>query len=381
MKIQDNVGKLRSFIGLLVKARVKDSTGWRKWRSRETNEKLMEELFGYEKLEGMPSITTLVKPFFHPSLPLIGLNYTQVAHNVLHHHPSGWTDPLKLCRGIVFSRRGMLVALPFPKFFNDEEMEETRNLPDEPFVATLKHDGHLGIIFEYQGQIVATTRGSFQSKSAVLANEMLSTIGSRWTETFPKNVTVLVEIIHPGTEVIVDYDGREDFILIGAYHRKSLEDFGFRKLQSFSRRLEIPVTETWLGNSIAELRALVAETDYKNSEGYVVRFKGGLRVKMKHAGYISKMIAGKLTPLYVMQRLMTDTFEDRFADLDAEIQIQADRIKAEVMAVKDVEGGKKACWNYLYELFPEEERTVYRRQICRNFYKWILEQTPESAAA
>ncbi|MCB9466876.1 MAG: T4 RnlA family RNA ligase [Candidatus Obscuribacterales bacterium] len=381
MPITENVANLKRFVSLLVRSRVRNSADWRRWRQKEENEKRMEELFGYTRLEEMPSITNLVKPFFHPELPLIGLNYTQVAHNVLHQYPSGWTGPLRLCRGIIFSRRGKLVALPFPKFFNDGEMEETRNLPDEPFVATEKHDGHLGIIFEFQGKIVATTRGSFESKSAILANGMLETIGSGWETSFPRNTTVLVEVIHPDTEVIVDYHGEEAFILIGAFNRVTLEDYAEPALKKLAKRLAIPRAETWEGNSIEELRALVAETNYKNKEGFVVRFASGFRVKLKHAGYVSKMIAGKLTPLYVMQRLMTDTFEDRFADLDAEIQIQADRIKEKVMAVSAVPGDKKAKWKYLYELFDEEERTAYRKKICRDFYNWLTEQGEGEVAA
>lgn len=374
----EGIKRLKKFVALLTRARVRNSEQWRKWCKKEGNEELMANLFAYTRLDGMPAVTTVVKPFFHPELPLIGLNYTQVAHNVLHQFPSGWTDPLKLCRGIIFSRRGKLVALPFPKFFNDEEMEETRNLPDEPFVATLKHDGHLGIIFEYQGQIIATTRGSFESKSALLANQMLKTIGASWSDCFDKNVTVLAEIIHPETEVIVDYHGEEAIILIGAFHRVSLTDYDNLALHKLANRLNIPVTEAWSGDNIKDLRALVAEKHFKNAEGYVVRFKSGLRVKMKHAGYVSKMISGKLTHLYVMQRLMTGTFEERFADLDAEIQLQANRLKDEVMAVLDVDGDKKARWKYLYELFDEEERTPYRKQISRTFYNWLISQTESS---
>lgn len=374
MSNTDSISNLRKFVSLLVKARVKTSADWKKWRAKAANEAVMEELFEYTRLEGMPSVTSIVKPFFHPELPLVGLNYTSVAHNVLHQYPSGWTKPLRLCRGIVFSRRGKLVALPFPKFFNDEEMEETRNLPDLPFVATLKHDGHLGIIFEYQGQIIATTRGSFKSNSSKIANEMIPAIGPNWASTFPKNTTVLVEIIHPETEVIVDYGDRETFILIGAYNRQTCKDYDYKKLATLAKRLGIDVTETWSGESIEDLRTLMAGKRYNNSEGYVVRFQNGFRVKMKHAGYIGEMIRGKLTHRYVMQRLMTNTFESRFADLAGEIQAQANRLKKDVLAVAEVEGNQKARWKYLYELFDEDERSAYTKGICRQFERWLMAQ-------
>lgn len=375
MTIKPSIEKLQEFIGLLVKARVRAYKDWKRWKAKPENEAEMARLFEYTQEDDMPSITALVKPSFHPRLPLILLNYTPVAHNVLHQHPSGWTKTLRLCRGIVFSRRQKLVALPFPKFFNDEEMEETRNLPDLPFVATLKHDGHLGIIFEYQGEIVATTRGSFKSRTAVLANEkMVPTIGSAWGESFPKNVTVLVEIIHPDTKVIVDYGEDEKFVLIGANNRNTLEDYNYHKLGRLATRLGIPLTDTWTGNSIADLRALVSDKRYNNEEGFVVRFENGFRVKMKNAGYIGEMIKGKLTHRYVMQRLMTGTFDERFADLAGEIQAQANRLKKDVLACMDVEGDKKAKWKYLYELFDEDDRTPYTKGICRKFYYWLEAQ-------
>ena len=374
-----SVKKLQAFVGLLAGARVASYKDWKNWKDKPANEEEMARLFEYVREEGMPSITALVKPSFHPELPLILLNYTQVAHNVLHQFPSGWTQPLRLCRGIVFSRRRRLIAIPFPKFFNDEEMEETRNLPDLPFVATMKHDGHLGIIFEYQGNIVVTTRGSFVSRTSRLANEeMMPAIGTGWSSRFPKNLTVLVEIIHPETKVIVDYGTEKKFILIGAFNRSTLEDLDYGKLKKLAQHLGLSLTETWSGNSLADLRNLVSDRRYNNQEGFVVRFENGFRVKLKNAGYVGEMIKGKLTHRYIMQRLMSGSFDDRFSDLAGEIQAQANRLKKEVLACLKVEGGKKARWQYLYELFDEEERTAYTKGICRKFYAWLEEQQASS---
>src|SRR5262249_6888484 len=168
MNIAQNVEKLKLFVGALVSAGVDDGAGWQTWRREPANERFMEQCLSYERADGMPSVTSLVKPFFHPTLPLIGLNYTQVAHNTLHAFENGWTEPMRLCRGIVFDRWCRLVAFPFPKFFNFGEQSETCNLPDEAFLATVKQDGHLGIIFEYDGQIICTTRGCFVSGSAAI---------------------------------------------------------------------------------------------------------------------------------------------------------------------------------------------------------------------
>jgi len=338
----------------------------------------MAECFDYEREAGMPSVTNLIKPFFHPTLPLIGLNYTPVAHNTLHQFASGWTPAMRLCRGIVFTRRGRLVAFPFPKFFNYGEHAETSCLPGLGFDATVKHDGHLGIIFEYDGALIATTRGSFVSSSSAIANDMLTPLTERWkaTRLVHKDITLLCEIIHPETKVIVDYGERKEFILIGAFNRVTLEDYDYEHLDKFAAKLGIAVTERLSGKTISDLVAMVKDKVYSNQEGIVVRYHNGLRLKLKYAGYVGKMVMDKVNHRYMMMRLMEGSAEKRFGDLPGEVQLLAQGVSRELFAVRDLPGDKKAKWNYLYNLVPEEERTDYHRGICRKFYAWLAAQVP-----
>lgn len=153
---------------------VKDFKAWAK-----DHRPFLNETFQYQRGDDKPEIHSLFSPFYHRELPLIGLNYTPVAHNVLHAIPDGWTMPLRLCRGIVFDLDGNLVALPFRKFFNLGENQET--MPDAlprgyPFDASRKMDGHLAIIFRYVDQILMTTRGSFDSPTGKIGNELLAAI-------------------------------------------------------------------------------------------------------------------------------------------------------------------------------------------------------------
>lgn len=376
MNIGKNVEKLKLLIGALVSARVKDAEGWHRWRRDPENERFMEQCFSYERGEGMPSVTSLVKPFFHPDpdLPLIGLNYTQVAHNTLHAFANGWTEPMRLCRGIVFDRRRVLVAFPFPKFFNFGEQAETRNLPDESFVATVKQDGHLGIIFQYRGQILCTTRGCFVSGSAEIGNQMLEQYREQWLRCLPKDITLLAEIIDPATEVHVKYGGWRGFVLIGAFNRRTFQDFDYEELEELGSRLGLKVTERWSGSSVEELRALMHDLSVENQEGFVARFASGLRVKFKFKSYIALMIGEKLTPRYVMMRLTQGNFHSKIADLPGEIQLEAQAIERQLLAVADVVGDKKARWEYLYSLVPDEERTDYHKSICRSFHAWLVRE-------
>src|SRR4029450_6590697 len=218
----------------------------------------------------------------------------------------------------------------------------TRNLPDEPFVATVKQDGHLGIIFEYKGQIICTTRGCFVSGSADIGNAMLDQDPEQWSRSLPKDVTVLAEIIDPETEVHVKYDGWRGFVLIGAFNRRTFQDFDYEELGELGSRLGLQATERWSGSSLEELQALMHDLSVANQEGFVARFASGLRVKFKFKSYIALMIGEKLTPRYVMIRLTEGNFHSKIADLPGEVQLEAQAIERQLLAVGDVTRHKKA---------------------------------------
>ena len=362
------IAGLRKFVRALDQAGVRDKAGYREWR--KDHEKFMEQCFGYERLDKMPSVTSVVTVFFHPALPLIGLNYTPVAHNTLHAFPSGWTPALRLCRGVVFDREGELVAKPFEKFFNYGEHPETRELPNEPFTATTKHDGHLGIIFEYGGAWHITTRGDFMSRTSRLGAGMLRRYAKsgRWDDKLPCGDNLLVEIIHPETKVHLRYRGAR-FILIGACERDTLRDFDHPALVKLGKTIGLPVTERWSGDSIRDLVALTHDLSVRNREGFVVRFESGLRVKFKFASYINLMVEGKLSVPYVMNRLLAGNLDKMIMNLPEEVYAEAADMAEAVLSVRKMPGTEKERRQYLYGLVPPDKSTPYYRGICRKLLK------------
>lgn len=372
---RDAVLTLEKFVKALVKSRIKNKEQYRRWKKR--NEGLMEKFFWYRKTDPkMPSITALVGAFFHPTEPFIGLNYTPVAHNTLHAFPDGWTSPLRLCRGIIFSRRGKLLAKPFAKFFNYGENKETKEIPDEPFDATVKHDGHLGIIFEYRDKFFLTTRGDFQSRTSKIGSEMLAehAAANIWRASFPKDLTALVEIIHPATKVHLDYRGEKKFILIGACNNKTLEDFNYEKLLKLGEMLTLPVTECWDVKSVSGMRKLMEDLTINNREGFVARFKSGLRVKFKFATYINKMVEAKLSYRYIMKRMMAGNLERMIKFLPEEIYSQAQEMTVKLRKVAQMPFSEKEKREYLYKLVPPEESNSGYRTVCREFLKFLGEK-------
>ncbi len=365
------IKSLKEFIKLIVDDKISDKKSYSQW-AKECNGK-MEQLFWYKQERGMPAIHSLVGVFFHPTLPLLGLNYTPVAHNTLFKFQEGWTVPLRLCRGIVFDRDGNLAAKAFPKFFNYGENKETANLPDLPFEATEKKDGHLGIIFEYKGELLVTTRGSFVSRTSKLAANMLNVYEKQfnWKKAYPKEITILVEIIHPLTKVITDYVDKEEFVAIGAFNRETFIDYGYNKLRCLAEKLGLKTSEIWSGKSLAELRVLIKDHSVKNKEGYVARFSNGLRVKFKFESYIAEMIKRKLDYKYLMSRFISGNLPKTMELLDEELLRTAKEMLGEILIAVSKPGAAQDKWRALYMIVPEKESTSHFQGICRQFVKHI----------
>lgn len=369
---------LSDFVSTFIEAGVRDPKSFNEWKKTDKNAKYIARVFEYPQESGLPAITGLIKPFFHPTLPLVGLNYTPLAHNTLHQFPQGWTAALRLCRGIIFDHWGNLVAMPFMKFFNLGEHPETVNLPNESFEATAKQDGHLGIIFRYDNNFILTTRGSFDSPTAQFANKMLAHYVKKnhWHDCFPSGMTLLVEIIHPETHVYVNYDDQKEFRIIGMYNHSSLisvTDYGrYDVLTDIGKTLGLPVTPIWTGENLKDLIALMRDRSVHNQEGYVVRFQNSLRMKLKFENYIGLMVRDKLSPTYLMQRMISGNLEKMLLTLPEEIYNTALTMLGEIMLRISAPGSLKDKWRRLYDL-PHDTGDSYFQEVCRNFVKTLIQ--------
>lgn len=377
MRIELAVESLGELVRLMDRASVNSRPDYRQWAKE--HQKDLKELFWYEQLPGMPNIHQLVSADFHPEFPLILLNYTPVAHSTLHEFEHGWTDPIRLCRGIVFDRESNLIALPYAKFFNYGQHPETMYLPpDEPFEATVKKDGHLGIIFEYCGRILLTTRGSFTSPSAIIGQQMIDKYveENNWGAWYPTDVTLLTEIIHPETKVYLDYHSQRELCLIGAFHRVRYYDYGYTDLRDLADYLGLPLTEIWTGNSLDELVALMGDRNIRNQEGYVIRFQSGLRVKLKFKTHLEKMMADNLSYKFLMRAWAKGELEEKIALLSPRDQERTQKMLNEILEVVSRPGKLREKRRWLYEMLPKpsldldpevEQSTSGYQKSCRQF--------------
>lgn len=207
----------------------------------------------------------------HPTLDLIIWNYTQTTQ-----FEGFWNEETMMCRGLVTNTEGEIIARPFKKFFNhDEHKERFGETPKGRYEVYEKLDGSLGIAFNYKGENIICTRGSFTSDQAIKAKEILPKIKLK------PNTTYLFEIIYPENRIVVNYGEKEELILLGIIDNKTWKttsdtevEAKFTKAKQFEYDLD-------------KISQIQEENTIDNFEGFVLYFpETEERTKVKLGEYI-----------------------------------------------------------------------------------------------
>lgn len=255
----------------------------------------------------------------HPDYDLFIYNYSKDTQWRRH-----WTDITMTCRGLILDGQGNIVARPWKKFFNLGEIE----LPiqfDTPVEITDKADGSLGILYETDSGWAVATRGSFMSDQALHATALINSkyrecLQSTWGMEHPdvKKYTFLFEIVYPDNRIVLDYDGMDDLILLGAVEKET----GYYVGPGAAAAMGLwsgPVTEVMEHQTLSDALGGMGR---KNREGFVVR-AGNFMCKVKEPEYIEvHRLVTNCTPKNVWEQLRAGTplgtlianFPDEFHD-------------------------------------------------------------------
>ncbi|HWE02243.1 MAG TPA: RNA ligase [Tepidisphaeraceae bacterium] len=228
-----------------------------------------------------------------------------------------------IARGLILDpARRQVVATPFPKFFNFNEGGVA--LPDESFTVSEKFDGSLGILFYHHDKWRITTRGQLSSAQGAWATRHLHDTVD--ISRLSAGTTYLVEIVYKENKVVIPYDF-EGLVLLAAY------DPSGRELA----RSDLEQTAFAVGMRLAASVAFSTFDDLLNAagrltiheEGYVLRFDGGLRVKLKGEAYcrVHKLIC-HCTPLALWESMMhAEDLDSRRHELPEEMRVDFDSIR------------------------------------------------------
>jgi len=216
----------------------------------------------------------LVTKQVHPTLPLSIWNYTpKVQYGLLYNQYALWDEVTTQARGLVVDENSNVVARPFKKFFN---IEEKRFTPTKEFDVYEKMDGSLGILFNYEGEWIFASKGSFTSDQSAEFKKIFDEKYS--TNLLDFSCTYLFEILYPENRIVVNYGDLRDVVLLGKIVTESGEE-----LDVESYRNNFNVVKKYDGiTDYTFLKKMVAD----NHEGFIVKFFNGNRIKVKGEEYL-----------------------------------------------------------------------------------------------
>lgn len=199
---------------------------------------------------------------------------------------------LRECRGIKFhTKTGEILARPFHKFFNLNEVEETKveniDWDNQEFEILEKVDGSLIIPMILDDVLYFTTRAGI-TNIAKECFEWVSNNKPEYIETIIKEIldgyTPLFEWCSRNNRVVIDYGPEPklksltsrsiitgDYYLFNNYNTYDNVDFSCIAYQDISIELFIDHTKNLVGK-----------------EGYVIYFSDGLLIKIKSDDYVLK---------------------------------------------------------------------------------------------
>jgi RNA ligase len=218
----------------------------------------------------------------HPTADLWIYNYTEKAQ-----FDHVWNPDTMMCRGLIVDGKNNIVARPFKKFFNLDELSSPY-VPEinlkQPFDVYEKMDGSLGIMYFLEGKPYIATRGSFVSDQAIEANKILQEQYNGFT--FNPEHTYLFEIVFPENRIVINYGKTRDLYLLAV-----IETATGRELTNTDG--PFPTPKYYDYKDLEKIQKMMERRD-TGDEGFVIRFKDGNRAKIKYNEYkrLHKLITG-----------------------------------------------------------------------------------------
>lgn len=312
----------------------------------------------------------------HPSLPLILYNYSKFALFYVKNDPI-----IELCRGLICDEDNNIIARPFTKFYNYEEIEDKSIIPNLPFTIWEKLDGSLGIMYWYEGKPHIATRGSFVSDQAIHAEKVLYERYQEYFNRFNQDNTYLFEIIYPEDPHIVHYN-KDDIALLAIINTETGNEYS---PESMCDIFWIPEHYENVDNYL-QIRDLINGT---NKEGFVIKFANNFRIKLKYAEYFElHSIMYGLSERTILEHILNGTLPevyDKLSKFEEEQKIYLtntvqkfqniyDNILAEVKSLyrDDFESRKEAAEYFTKQKYQGILFTMYNGKDYSNaIWKYI----------
>jgi RNA ligase len=304
----------------------------------------------------------------HPNLPLIIWNYSPKTQ-----YERLWDDLTLMCRGLVTDDKGNIIARSFNKFFN---LEEEKNIPNEPYEIYEKLDGSLIILFWYNNKLIVSSKGSFVSDHAIQAKRIINNYD---LSSLDVSKTYCFELVAPWNRIVCSYPKEELFLL--AKFDSLGNEYSIDYYQNF------PLVKKYNHLDIHQIKETISE----DREGVVVKFQSGKRIKIKGDEYkrLHKLVTG-LSEKSILELLKNDqslesildkvpdefyqwakNTEDKFVSKFKEIENECKKV------YKEFDTRKEAAFYFLQQKYPQVLFSMLDKQDITNIIWKIVEKNYE----
>lgn len=221
-----------------------------------------------------------------------------------------WNNELtRMARGLVLDNNGNIVARPFTKFFNLNELVGRSDLSSNvielckkesgPIEVTNKLDGSLVIAFYHNGLQFASS-GSLSGDHVKMFQDAAKRLWSKETyekvKELSKTHTLLFEYTSPSNIIVLEYEV-EKLTLVGIRETKTGKDYTMKESKKLTKDFGVEYAETLNFNSLKDVLSYI-ETQ-KGIEGVVVMFTNTRkRVKIKTEEYFKEHKSAKEFRIY-----------------------------------------------------------------------------------
>ena len=281
---------------------------------------------------------------------------------------TGWHNFAKQCRGKVIDlNTRKVVVYPFNKFFNLNEVEETK----EDYIVDLlnkakavyvtdKKDGSAIIITNYNGELIINTNGEFQNDQIRWAKKLLVEKYGFFYNNVPEGYTFIFELIHPENKIVLDYGNEESLYLLAIRDLSTLKLFSYPELERVAKKFHLDITESF---EYTDLYTFIEKTQNETEnikEGWVFRViteTDDIMFKLKYQEYF-RLSRIKNTPSLkkVYTLLQSGNLDDVLSVADSSIQ---DSVLSDVQVIFD---------------YIEKFKGVVRKEVqeLRNKYGFVI---------
>lgn len=275
------------------------------------------------------------------SIVLRTINYTQKDNLLLLKYSkniwnTGWTNLTKECRGKVIDlETRKVVVYPFDKFFNLNEVEETKlekvveNLDNADYISvTDKKDGSAIIVTNYKGNVIINTNGEFENIQIELAKKLFIEKYLYFYNNIPEDFTFIFELIHPENRIVLDYGSEKKLYLLAIRDLKTLRLLKYNELQTFAKNNFLDITESFEFTNIYDFIDKTQKETKDVKEGWVFRVitnNTDFMFKLKYQEYFN---LARIKNIPSLKRIYILLISDKLDDL---VSISESDIKESIL--------------------------------------------------